>query len=115
MAPGQTHVHRIKFTPNRVLLGEEYNNTTANFKGFTIYTMMVVSGTPVDNNASTGYVVSTADAKVDYVTRKSYTYKNNLDFLNKLTATNNLTTLTQANEHTMSVDQAVDITNSNFL
>ena len=39
----------------------------------------------------------TGDAEIDFVTRKSYTYKNNLDFSNKLTAANNLTQLTQAN------------------
>ena len=84
----------------------------ANFKGYTIYTMMVISRTPVNNNASTGYAVSSCDAKLDFVTRKSYIFKNNLDFSNKLAAANNLTTLTQVNEHAKNVDQAVDITNS---
>ena len=74
--------------------------------------MMVISGTMVDNNATTGYAVSTGDAKINYVTRKSYTYKVDLDYSNRLFTANNLTTLTQANEHTMSVDAAVDITNS---
>ena len=37
MAPGQTHVHRIKLQPNRVLAGEEQINSNGNIKGFTIY------------------------------------------------------------------------------
>ena len=74
MAPGNTHVHR-------------------NIKGFTIYTMMVISGTPVDNTAGT---VSTSDARIDYFLRKSYRFLSMLAFSNVLTTANNLPVLTQA-------------------
>ena len=33
MSPGQTHVHRFKYSPNRVLAGEEYTNSSGNIKG----------------------------------------------------------------------------------
>jgi hypothetical protein len=112
MAPGQTHVHRDKFQPNKVLLSEQYNYSTANIEGLTVYTILIIYGCPIDNNVTTGYVISTSNAKIDFVTRKSYMYKNNLDFSSKLASANNLTQLTQANEHTMSVDQAVEITNT---
>ena len=46
MAPGQTHVHRFKFTLNRVISGEEQQNSCGNIKGLTIYTMMVICGVP---------------------------------------------------------------------
>ena len=75
MAPGETHFHQIKFQPNKVLLGERYNYATVNIKGLTVYTMPVIYGCPVNNNAPTGYTVSTSDAKVNFVTRKSYRYK----------------------------------------
>ena len=44
MAPGQTHVHLLKFKPNKVLAGEEFTNYSANIKVFTIYTTMDISG-----------------------------------------------------------------------
>ena len=107
MAPGQTHVHRVKFSPNKVLLGERYNYANANIKGLTIYTMLVISGCPVDNQSTT---ISTSDAKIDFVTRKSYRFKCVLDFSQKLTAVNNLTTLTVANENTMNVETGGAVT-----
>ena len=109
LAPGQTHVHRIKFTPNRVLNGEEEVNSNGNIRGFTIYTMMVIYGTPCDNNAST---VSTCDSKISWVTRKLYRFKSVLASSNKLDVANNLAVLTRATENQMNVDSATAITNS---
>ena len=101
MAPGQTHVHRFKFSPNKILAGEEYNNSSANIKGFTIYTMMVISGVPCDNNAGT---VSTSSGRIDYVTRKSYRFKTIATASNVLNIANNLTTLASTAQNTMNVD-----------
>ena len=109
LAPGQTHVHRIKFTPNRVLNGEEEVNSNGNIKGFTIYTMMVIYSTPCDNNAST---VLTCDSKISWVTRKSYRFKSILASSNKLDVANNLAVLTRATENQMNVDAGTAITNS---
>ena len=101
MAPGQTHVHPFKFKPNKVLAGEEYNNSSANIKGFTVYTMMVISGVPCDNNAGTA---STSSGQIDYVTRKSYRFKTIATASNVLNVANNLTTLTAVNQNVMNVD-----------
>ena len=54
--------------------------------------------------------VSTSDAKIDFVARKSYRFKSILDFSQKLAAVNNLTTLTAANENTMNVENGVAVT-----
>ena len=102
MAPGQTHVHRIKFTPNRILNGEEQNNNNGNIKGLTVYTMLVISGVPCDNNTTTD--VSTSDGKIDFVTRKSYCFKTILDDCVRLTAVNNLSVIPAAQESVMNVD-----------
>ena len=109
MAPGQTHVQQIKFKPNIVLAGEEELNSNGNIKGFTVYTMMVIYGTPCDNNIST---VSTCDSKISWVTRKSYRFKSILASSNKLDVANNLAVLTRATENQMNVDSATAITNS---
>ena len=101
MAPGQTHVHRIKFSPNKLLHGEVHKYSNANHKGLTCYQMMVISGCPCDNNSTT---VSTADAKIDYVSKKVYRFKNIVDDSIKLTATNNITAITAATENIMNVD-----------
>ena len=108
MAPGQTHIHRIKFTPNRVLSGEEQNNNNGNIKGLTVYTMMVISGVPCDNNSTTD--VSTSDGKIDFVTRKSYRFKTILDDCVKLTAANNLPIISAAQESVMNVDSGAAVT-----
>ena len=102
MAPGQTHVHRIKFTPNRILNGEEQNNNNGNIKGLTVYTMMVISGVPCDNNSTT--TVSTSDGKIDFVSRKSYRFKTILDDCVRLTAANNLSVIPAAQEYVMNVE-----------
>ena len=107
MAPGQTHVHRLKFKPNKVLAGEEYTNSSVNIKGFTIYTMIVISGVPCDNNAGT---VSANDGRIDWVTRKSYRFKTIATASNVENVTNNLTALTAENENTMSVDTGAAVT-----
>ena len=108
MAPGQTHVHRFKFTPNRVLLGEEEQINNGNIKGLTIYTMMVISGVPCDNNATTD--VSTSDGKIDFVTRKSYRFKTILDDCVRLTAANNLSIIPAAQESVMNVESGAAVT-----
>ena len=107
MAPGQTHVHRFKFSPNKVLAGEEFKNCTGNIKGFTIYTMMVISGVPCDNNAGT---VSTNDARIDWVTRKSYRFKTIATASNVLNVANNLTQLTAVNQNEMNVESGGAVT-----
>ena len=96
MAPGQTHVHRFKFT------GEEQSNSCGNIKGLTMYTMMVISGVSCDNNATTD--VSISDIKIDYVTRKSYRFKTILDDCLRLTSINNLPVISAAQEAVMNVD-----------
>ena len=71
--------------------------------------MMVIYGTPCDNNAST---VSTCDSKISWVTRKSYRFKSILASSNKLDSVNNLPVLTRATENQMNVDAGTAITNS---
>ena len=100
MAPGQTHVHRIKFSPNKLLHGEVHKNSNANHKGLTCYQMMVISGCPCDNATT----VSTSDAKIDYISKKVYRFKSIVDDSSKMTVTNNITALTAATENIMNVD-----------
>ena len=95
MAPGQTHCHQIKFSPNKLLQGETYKNNNANRKGLTCYQIMVIQGCPVDNNAA---IVSTSHCKVDYVSRKVYRFK---------------TILYDCSKNTMNVDTGAGITESN--
>ena len=63
--------------------------------------MMVISGVPRDDNAGK---VSTTNGRIDYVTRKSYRFKTVATASNVLNSTNNLITLTAANQNTMNVD-----------
>ena len=69
--------------------------------------MMVISGVPCDNNAGT---VTTNDARIDWVTRKSYRFKTVATASNILNSANNLTTLTVGSENTMNVDTGAAVT-----
>ena len=109
MSPGQSNVYRFKYSPNRVLAGEEYTNSSGNIKGFTIYTMMVIFGVPVDNNAMT---CSTSNAKIDFVTRKSYRFKAIAPASTNLNSANNLAVMFAATENTMNVDTGAAVTYS---
>ena len=40
MAEGQTYVHRIKFSPNKVLSKELDITSTANIRGLTVYQLI---------------------------------------------------------------------------
>ena len=72
--------------------------------------MMVISGVPCDNNATTD--VSTSDRKIDYVTRKSYHFKTILDDCSHLTSVNNLPVICAAQEAVMNVDTGAATTYS---
>ena len=71
--------------------------------------MMVISGVPVDNNATT---CSTSNAKIDFVTRKLYRFKAIAPTSTNLNSVNNLAVLTAATENTMNVDTGTSITYS---
>ena len=71
--------------------------------------MMVISGVPCDNNTGT---VSTNDARIDYVARKSYRFKTIVTASNVLNVANNLTQLTPGTENTMNVESGVAVTYS---
>ena len=72
--------------------------------------MMVISGVPCDNNATTD--VSTSDRKIDYVTRKSYHFKTILDDCLRLTSVKKLPVISAAQEAVMRVDADAAITYS---
>ena len=72
MAEGQTHVHRIKFTPNKVVNKELDIISSANLKGLTLYQLIICHGTPSDPNSN---AVTTCNGKIEYVVKKQYSYK----------------------------------------
>ena len=68
MSEGQTHVHIIKFTPNKVLNKELDIISTANIKGLTLYQMIICHGTPSDPSSN---AVTSCDGKLDWVVEKT--------------------------------------------
>lgn len=73
MSQGQSHVHRIKFSPNKVLNAEMTQYTTGSFKGLTCFQMIVAYGMPY-NDVTTKTQVSTGSVALDVVVRKQYRY-----------------------------------------
>ena len=78
MSEGQTHVHRIKFTPNKVLSKELDIISSANLKGLTLYQLVICHGTPSDPSSN---AVTTCNGKIDYVVKKQYSYKFNAQYI----------------------------------
>lgn len=73
LGQGQCHIHRVKFSPNRVIDGETLQYTTGNLKGLSVFQMIVAYGTPC-NDATTKTTVSTGQVALDVVTRRQYKY-----------------------------------------
>lgn len=94
LATGQSHQHRVSWSPNRVVNREEANYSTGNIGGLTYYTMVVIKGGPVDA-LSASSTVSTAYAKISYTTEVEYRYTFISDSKTNYFASNTLpTTLT---------------------
>jgi hypothetical protein len=73
MSQGQTHFHRVNFSPNRLIDGEYINYDQQGYKGLTCHTMIVHSGMPA-NDSVTKTQVSTGVTNIDVVNRIQYKY-----------------------------------------
>lgn len=70
---GGHHVHTVYSKPNKVFNNELLLDSSANnCTGYAHYTMIVVHGFPLNDNAAT--TVTTANVAVDFVCSKEYTY-----------------------------------------
>ena len=103
MTEGQTHVHRIKFNPNRVMNKELDIISNAQIKGLTLYQMIISHGTPSDPNSN---AVTTCPGKLDYVVKTQFGYKWNLQYVTLMNGNNNLPVT--AGQHTMDIGAGAD-------
>lgn len=103
LATGQTHVHRIHYSPNKVLNGTAVINGPAgvnNLKGITCFTMMQVVGVPAIS-ANTSTLSSTSIPKISVCWKKTYRY----GFLsNNVTRLDLTTNLEEINPNIMEID-----------
>lgn len=97
MASGSTHVHTVKHRVGGVVdLNSAQNTGDRQLKGFSIYTMVIIAGTPVDGAALPGSVgnVTIAPAKIIWTNRtdvkcRLLNYKSRrLDFIDNLSELN---------------------------
>ena len=104
MSDEQTHVHRIKFTPNKVLSKELEITRTANIKGLTLYQMIISHGTPSDPSST---AVTTCPGKLDWVVKNSMDINGPLIIqYQSLNGINNLPVT--AGQHTMDIGAGSD-------
>lgn len=73
LSQGQTHTHRIRFQPNRVIDYEQLQYIPFNLKGLTCFTMLVAHGYP-QNDITTKSQVSTGAVALDVVWRLQYKF-----------------------------------------
>lgn len=74
---GYSHLHKISHSCNRQISYEYTNGNLSNatqFRGITVGSMIVAHGMPA-NDATTKTQVSTGEVALDYVWKKTYTYK----------------------------------------
>lgn len=91
LGQGQSHTHRIKYTPNRLVDGELINYNTNGLKQLTCFTMAVAYGMPY-NDSTTKSQVSTGATAIDFVVRKQYQYTWQQDLDTTFSVSNNLVT-----------------------
>ena len=87
MAPGQTHVHRIKYTPNRVYLGVEFVNNNAYLGSTPFQSPQFMTYFKVLK--ATHQLMAPGQPHVHRINR----FKSIVSFANALTAANNLSIL----------------------
>lgn len=102
LAQGQSHVHRISFTPNKVWNAELAQYTTGSMKGFTCFQMVVAYGMPC-NDSITLTQVSTGNVALDVVTRRQYKYTFLQDFSTNFFVTNSLPAAFGVSEHIVDI------------
>lgn len=74
LAPGQCHYHRVNFHPHKFIdrdIIDQSSSVMSCFKGLTLYTLAVVQGQPVNDNAAS---ITTEATKIDWVQSISYHY-----------------------------------------
>ena len=89
LLPGNVHTHRSYYEPNYII-SDEVNTWTIDFiKNLTHYTMIIIHGTP-ENDNTTKTQVSLSAANIDYVTKQKWVTKAIYYPLQSQTVTNNL-------------------------
>nr|WAE42482.1 MAG: capsid protein [Cressdnaviricota sp.] len=91
LGQGESHSHKVYFSPNRQIDKEYINNEAQGIKGLTCFTSLVAYGAPY-NDATTKTSVSTGQVTLDVVYRKQYKYSFIADSTTTWFKTNNLTT-----------------------
>lgn len=89
LSQGQSHTHRVHYSPNRAIDGEYIQYNSGSFKGLTCFTMIVLHGYP-ENDSTTKTQVSTGQCDVDVIIRKQYKYTWLNDQDTTFSMTNNL-------------------------
>lgn len=94
LAPGASHQHAISLKPN-LIIKEQRIRENVSYRGLTYFTIAVVKGVPVCDDADVPRLVSTAPIKIDWVSEVSTKYRWVNDIDTDLYITNGLTTLIQ--------------------
>lgn len=100
LAPGQTHYHRITFSPNKILTNEALQQGNQRFfQGLSLAHMHVSYGAPTLDGPGTG--VTTQQVKVLMSSKKTYTYTYLPNNMTSVTQSNNFSTTANANIENM--------------
>lgn len=109
LSQGQTHVHRVHFSPNKIMDGEVIRYASGAVRGITCHTMIQAHGVPYNYGSDTS-IVSTGQVNLDVVYKKQYKYKCLQQNALSWNITNSLTGL--VNESIMDIGSGVKVTDT---
>lgn len=109
LAAGASHQHNVKVTPN-IVMNEQRIRENINYKGISYYTLAVVKGVPVCDDADVPRLVSTAPIQIDRVVQLNIKYRWISDTDTDLYITNSLVTLLQPENMNVFQGQAQPVT-----
>jgi len=111
LAQGQTHTHRVRFAPNKIIDEEVVNNVSNGVKGLSTFTMLVYHGVPY-NDLTTQSQVSTGAVALDVVTRRQYKYSWMNDSTTSFSSTNSLPSSFTVQEEVMDIGTGAKVIDS---
>lgn len=109
LTAGASHQHNVSLQLN-ALVKEQRVNENVCYRGLSFFTIAVVKGVPVCDDADAPRLVSTAPIQIDYVTETAQKYRWITDTDTDLYITNNLTTLLQPENMNVFQGQAQPVT-----
>jgi len=106
---GETHIHKVKYSPNFVLNDQIVNTNQNALKGISRWSFLVYHGVPYNDTVNKNQV-STGDVAIDCVWRKQYQYTFMNDSVTNYNRTDSLVKAFTTAESVMDIGSGLPVT-----